>query len=190
MCDSSDFSTLRIFPLSGRIACADRSLSFQLGTTRRRRLDLQQVLARWRGGERVGRRSTQARPTPRRCFDYTALHRQSVGLPHFPASPCGSSSCFGAQAQRTWNLRSRACLAEPPAESPSTRKISVSARLVDAQSASLPGSVDVRSSDLRRTISRARFAASAAWRERRIRNDAPPNKRGHATRRLRGVKGL
>jgi len=34
---------------------------------------------------------------------------------------------------------------------------------VEAQSASFPGSVEVRSSDLRRTISRARFAASAAW---------------------------
>ena len=35
--------------------------------------------------------------------------------------------------------RSRPCLAEPPAESPSTMKSSLSAGTVEAQSASLPG---------------------------------------------------
>ena len=52
--------------------------------------------------------------------------------------------------------------ASSPAESPSTRKISVSSRLVELQSASLPGSVDLVSTDLRRTSSRAFLAASAA----------------------------
>ena len=49
-----------------------------------------------------------------------------------------------------------------PAESPSTRKISDSARSVDVQSASFPGSVDFCSTPFRRTSSRAFFAASAA----------------------------
>ena len=38
-----------------------------------------------------------------------------------------------------WVLRSRACLAEPPAESPSTRKSSEPSRVAPEQSASLPG---------------------------------------------------
>ena len=49
-----------------------------------------------------------------------------------------------------------------PAESPSTRKISDSARSVDVQSASFPGSVDFCSTPFRRTSSRAFLAASAA----------------------------
>ena len=61
-----------------------------------------------------------------------------------------------------WVRLLRACLVDPPAESPSTRKISVSALLVEEQSASLPGSVDLVSTDLRRTSSRAFLAASAA----------------------------
>ena len=63
-------------------------------------------------------------------------------------------------------LRSRPCLAEPPAESPSTTKISASAGSVTEQSASLPGSVEFSSADLRRVRSRALRAASrarAAW---------------------------
>ncbi len=47
-------------------------------------------------------------------------------------------------------LRSRACLAEPPAESPSTRKISVPPGASRVQSASLPGRRSLRVADLRR----------------------------------------
>src|SRR5260370_192604 len=43
-----------------------------------------------------------------------------------------------------WVSRSRACLAEPPALSPSTRKISVPAAVSRVQSASLPGSRNLR----------------------------------------------
>ncbi len=40
-----------------------------------------------------------------------------------------------------WRARSRPCLADPPAESPSTMKISLSSRSDELQSLSLPGSV-------------------------------------------------
>ena len=43
-----------------------------------------------------------------------------------------------------WRSRSRACLAEPPAESPSTMKISVPCLELRLQSASLPGSRSLR----------------------------------------------
>mmetsp|Transcript_34361 Transcript_34361/g.108282 ORF Transcript_34361/g.108282 Transcript_34361/m.108282 type:complete len:228 (-) Transcript_34361:983-1666(-) len=58
--------------------------------------------------------------------------------------------------------RSRPCLAEPAALSPSTMKSSVSSVFRLEQSASLPGSTVEVSSDLRRTISRAALAAAAA----------------------------
>ena len=61
-----------------------------------------------------------------------------------------------------WVLRSRPCLAEPPAESPSTMKISASAGSRTEQSASLPGRVEFSSADLRRVRSRALRAASRA----------------------------
>ena len=61
-----------------------------------------------------------------------------------------------------WVLRSRACLAEPPAESPSTMKSSASRGSLTVQSASLPGSVEFSSADLRRVRSRALRAASRA----------------------------
>src|SRR6478735_5423990 len=53
----------------------------------------------------------------------------------------GSTACVA---------RSRPCLAEPPAESPSTMKISVSDGSFTEQSASLPGSVEFSSAHLRR----------------------------------------
>ena len=59
-------------------------------------------------------------------------------------------------------LRSRPCFAEPPAESPSTMKISASAGSRTEQSASLPGRVEFSSADLRRVRSRAFRAASRA----------------------------
>ncbi len=58
--------------------------------------------------------------------------------------------------------RSRPCLAEPPAESPSTMKISENAGSFSWQSASLPGSAPESSAPLRRTSSRALRAASRA----------------------------
>ena len=61
-----------------------------------------------------------------------------------------------------WIDRSRACLAEPPAESPSTTNSSHIEGSVLWQSASLPGSV-VSSSPLRRVRSRAARAASRAF---------------------------
>ena len=61
-----------------------------------------------------------------------------------------------------WVLRSRPCLAEPPAESPSTTNSSASDGSLTEQSASLPGSVEFSSADLRRVRSRALRAASRA----------------------------
>ncbi len=61
-----------------------------------------------------------------------------------------------------WFSRLRACLAEPPAESPSTRKISDLAGSRSWQSASLPGRDEMSSGDLRRLSSRALRAASRA----------------------------
>ena len=61
-----------------------------------------------------------------------------------------------------WFFRSRPCLAEPPAESPSTRYSSHSAGSFSWQSASLPGNPPRSSAPLRRTVSRALRAASRA----------------------------
>src|SRR5918911_1380775 len=61
-----------------------------------------------------------------------------------------------------WKRRSRPCLAEPPAESPSTKKISQNFGSRSWQSASLPGSDAESSAPLRRVSSRALRAASLA----------------------------
>ncbi|MNE48095.1 hypothetical protein D3C80_1425390 [compost metagenome] len=61
-----------------------------------------------------------------------------------------------------WVLRLRPCLAEPPAESPSTRYSSDRAGSFSWQSASLPGRPAMSSAPLRRVISRALRAASRA----------------------------
>jgi len=61
-----------------------------------------------------------------------------------------------------WNCRLRPCLAEPPALSPSTMKISLLIGSRSWQSASLPGSEVSSSAPLRCTISRALRAASRA----------------------------
>ncbi len=61
-----------------------------------------------------------------------------------------------------WNLRSRPCLAEPPALSPSTMNSSLFAGSRSWQSASLPGNVETSSTPLRRVSSRALRAASRA----------------------------
>ena len=64
-----------------------------------------------------------------------------------------------------WVCRSLPCFAEPPALSPSTRYISDSAGSRELQSANLPGKVVDSRTDLRRTRSRARLAASAALKD-------------------------
>ncbi len=61
-----------------------------------------------------------------------------------------------------WKSRLRPCLAEPPAESPSTRYISQRAGSEREQSASLPGSAATSSADFLRVRSRALRAASRA----------------------------
>ena len=61
-----------------------------------------------------------------------------------------------------WNFRSRPCLAEPPALSPSTMKISQNFGSRSWQSASFPGRSAVSSAPLRRVRSRALRAASRA----------------------------
>ena len=61
-----------------------------------------------------------------------------------------------------WIARLRPCLAEPPAESPSTMNSSDSAGSRSWQSASLPGSELMSSAPLRRVSSRALRAASRA----------------------------
>src|SRR5919197_156466 len=61
-----------------------------------------------------------------------------------------------------WLRRSRPCLAEPPAESPSTMYSSLSEGSRDWQSASLPGSEAPSSTPFRRTVSRALRAAMRA----------------------------
>ena len=61
-----------------------------------------------------------------------------------------------------WKCRSRPCLAQPPALSPSTMYSSHLAGSRSEQSASLPGRVRLSSADLRMTRSRAFLAASRA----------------------------
>ncbi len=71
---------------------------------------------------------------------------------------------LAAQRQDRLEERSRASFAEPPAESPSTRKSSADSGSLIWQSASLPGSDALSSALLRRVSSRALRAACRAWR--------------------------
>ena len=52
---------------------------------------------------------------------------------------CSALSTLPRSGRIAWVWRSRPCLAEPPAESPSTMNSSLSSGSVDEQSASLPG---------------------------------------------------
>ena len=61
-----------------------------------------------------------------------------------------------------WNSRLRPDLADPPAESPSTMKSSVSAGLLEEQSANFPGRLEISKPDFLRVTSRARLAATRA----------------------------
>ena len=67
-----------------------------------------------------------------------------------------------------WVLRSLPCLAEPPAESPSTKNISHLAGSFSWQSASFPGSPAMSNAPLRLVISLAFLAASLALAESSI----------------------
>src|SRR3712207_2955861 len=69
---------------------------------------------------------------------------------------------FPRRGRTAWKERSRPCLAEPPAESPSTRRISHFDGSRSWQSASLPGSDAISSAPFRRVSSRALRAASRA----------------------------
>ncbi len=60
------------------------------------------------------------------------------------------------------SLSSRPDFVDPPAESPSTKKISHSSGLLLEQSANLPGRLATSNADLRRVTSRAFFAATRA----------------------------
>ena len=62
-----------------------------------------------------------------------------------------------------WNSRFRPDFADPPAESPSTIKSSVSCGLFEEQSANLPGKLEISSPDFLRVTSRARLAATRAF---------------------------
>ncbi len=59
---------------------------------------------------------------------------------------------FPRSGSTAWLARSRACLAEPPAESPSTMKISEPSAAVLVQSASLPGRRSLRTARLARDL--------------------------------------
>ena len=59
-------------------------------------------------------------------------------------------------------LESRPDLVDPPAESPSTKKISLSSGFLLEQSANLPGKLETSNADLRRVTSRAFLAATRA----------------------------
>ena len=74
-----------------------------------------------------------------------------------------SGSCRAAPGMACV-LRSRACLALPPAESPSTMKISDSSGFWTSSPPAYPGRANESSTPLRRVISRALRAASQAFR--------------------------
>ena len=59
-------------------------------------------------------------------------------------------------------LESRPSFVDPPAESPSTIKISLSSGFLLEQSANLPGKLEISKCDLRRVTSRAYLAATRA----------------------------
>ena len=84
----------------------------------------------------------------------------------FWVEACSAFRTLPRKGRIAWVLRSRPCLAEPPAESPSTMKSSLSAGSVDEQSASFPGRfkrcetavLRVTSADAARDASLARAA--------------------------------
>ena len=70
---------------------------------------------------------------------------------------------FPRRGKMAWKRRSRACLADPPADSPSTRYSSDSSGLREEQSASFPGSVSPSRIPFRNTVCRAALAAFRAF---------------------------
>ena len=77
---------------------------------------------------------------------------------------------FPRSGRMAWVRRSRACLAEPPALSPSTMKISEPSAAWAEQSASLPGRRSLRVAEARATsLSRRRLRRSSARRRTKSR---------------------
>ena len=84
-------------------------------------------------------------------------------LPNILSSRAFSTfKIFPFKGKIAWNVLSLPCLAEPPAESPSTKYNSLNAGSFCEQSANFPGSPLPSSAPLRRVSSRALRAASRA----------------------------
>src|SRR5258706_14083856 len=77
-----------------------------------------------------------------------------------------------------WKLRSRPCLAEPPAESPSTRYSSVSLGSETEQSASFPGSNPLEPALLADQLARFPPPLARPRRAQRLGDDGPTHPRG------------
>ena len=109
---------------------------------------------------------------PKRRRDRSSLPGSTPIATEISCTSCEASTSVDSTSQVfrilprkgmiAWKLRSRACLAEPPAESPSTRNSSVRAWSSDRQSASLPGSAGPWVTFLRTTLRPARWRACAA----------------------------
>ena len=69
-----------------------------------------------------------------------------------------------------WNSRSRACLAEPPAESPSTRNSSVRARVLARAVGELAGQRRAGDDALARDLLARACSASCAFVDRELRD--------------------
>mmetsp|Transcript_42129 Transcript_42129/g.82629 ORF Transcript_42129/g.82629 Transcript_42129/m.82629 type:complete len:200 (+) Transcript_42129:548-1147(+) len=82
-------------------------------------------------------------------------------------------------------VRSRPCLADPAAESPSTMKISETDASRLAQSESFPGRTEEARMDLRRTMSLAARAASAALCAAPAFSSTAPSRSGRHSKSLR-----
>ena len=72
---------------------------------------------------------------------------------------------FPLKGKIAWLYLSLPCFAEPPAESPSTIKISHSSAFLEVQSANFPGSEPTSNTDFLNTNSLAFWAASLAFLE-------------------------
>ena len=102
--------------------------------------------------------SSAPRPQP----SALAMSCSSLFPPIFSELACSALSTLPRNGRIACVLRSRPCLAEPPAESPSTMNSSLSSGSVEAQSASLPGRLSLwLIADFRVTACAARDASLA-----------------------------
>src|SRR5437899_7925025 len=92
------------------------------------------------------------------------MSERSLLVGTLAVAACSVLSTLPRSGRIAWKARSRPCLAEPPAESPSTMKSSHSEGSVELQSASLPGRLSrCETAPLRCTsAARARSASRAA----------------------------